>query len=173
MPTPADARRARDDLEVTELYDRYAETVYRSIRRSLSHDDAEDVVQDAFLAARVRWEQVREYDSPVAFVLAVAHNHAMNVHRRHARASDIAVEEHHVPLGLEPRDHYADVEARLTVNAVCRFLSPRQRQVVHLFYQVDLPVQEIATLLGISSGNVKRSLSEARQRIRAELMPAA
>jgi RNA polymerase sigma factor (sigma-70 family) len=45
-------------------------------------------------------------------------------------------------------------------------LSRRQREVVGLYYFVDLPVDEVAAVLGLSTGTVKSTLAAARDRIR-------
>ena len=46
-------------------------------------------------------------------------------------------------------------------------LPRRQREVVGLYYFVDLPVQQVADLLGISAGTVKSTLADARRSIEA------
>ena len=48
-------------------------------------------------------------------------------------------------------------------------LPRRQREVIGLYYFVDLPVQQVAALLGVSSGTVKSTLAEARRRIQFHL----
>ena len=50
-------------------------------------------------------------------------------------------------------------------DAVCA-LSVRQRAVVFLTYWADLTSEEIAVLLGISSGSVRRYLARARDSLR-------
>lgn len=45
-------------------------------------------------------------------------------------------------------------------------LSRRQREVIGLYYFVDLPVAEVASVLGISTGTVKSTLAAARVRLR-------
>jgi RNA polymerase sigma factor (sigma-70 family) len=52
----------------------------------------------------------------------------------------------------------ADVELRQCVAA----LPARQREVTVWFYYVDLPVDVIADILGITVGTVKSTLSDAR-----------
>jgi RNA polymerase sigma factor (sigma-70 family) len=48
-------------------------------------------------------------------------------------------------------------------------LSARQRLVVNLYYFVDLPVDEVARILGIAPGTVRSSLADARARLREAL----
>ncbi|HEV2931429.1 MAG TPA: sigma factor, partial [Propionibacteriaceae bacterium] len=47
--------------------------------------DAEDVVQEAFIRASVRWSRIRSYDRPEAWVRRVAMNLASNELRRAKR----------------------------------------------------------------------------------------
>jgi RNA polymerase sigma factor (sigma-70 family) len=51
-----------------------------------------------------------------------------------------------------------------------RRLSERQRAVIHLTYWADLPVADIASLLGLPTRTVERELSRARTRLEALLL---
>jgi len=48
-------------------------------------------------------------------------------------------------------------------------LPRRQREVIGLYYFVDLPVQQVAELLGVSSGTVKSTLADAHRSIQFHL----
>jgi RNA polymerase sigma factor (sigma-70 family) len=50
-----------------------------------------------------------------------------------------------------------------------RALSPGQRAAVYLHYQADLPVREVASLMGTSAAVVKVHLSRGRRRLQALL----
>ncbi len=50
-------------------------------------------------------------------------------------------------------------------------LPRRQREVAVLHYLVDLPVAEIATVVGLSTGGVKHALFRARRSLAAALLP--
>lgn len=52
-----------------------------------------------------------------------------------------------------------------------RRLSPSQRAAVYLHYQADLPVREVARLMGTSSAAVKVHLHRGRNRLRQILGP--
>jgi RNA polymerase sigma-70 factor, ECF subfamily len=118
--------------------------------------EAEDVVQEAFARASVRWQRLRAYEVPEAWVRRVAYNLAVSGLRRTRRRLALAARlgpPPHVPP-LSP-DHVALVEAlgRLPL---------RQRQVLVLHHGVGLPVDQIARQLRVPVGSVKAWLARGR-----------
>ncbi|HEY3504776.1 MAG TPA: SigE family RNA polymerase sigma factor [Actinocatenispora sp.] len=117
--------------------------------------DAQDVVQEAFCRAYPRWETLRGYDDPVAWVRRVAWNLATSRWRRMRTAMRFARKqrEEHIP-GPGP-DHVALTAALAT-------LPERQRRAVVLHYLADLSVAEIARRESVAEGTVKSWLHRAR-----------
>ena len=58
---------------------------------------------------------------------------------------------------------------KLDVRAALASLPPRERKAAVLFYVGDLPVSQVAHLMGISEGAVKSHLSRARGHLREVL----
>lgn len=56
-------------------------------------------------------------------------------------------------------------EARLS-RAMAKELTPRQRQMMELYYQHQLPMREIARRLGVNVSTVSRTLDRGRLRLR-------
>jgi RNA polymerase sigma-70 factor (ECF subfamily) len=130
-----------------------------------SLEEAEDVVQEAFVRACGRWSHVRDYEVPEAWVRRVALNLASSGVRRARRRAALLVR-------LGPA---ADVPA-LSVDAVAltrtlRKLPLRGREALVLHHVVGLSVQEIAGELGVPVGTVTARLSRARARL-ARLLAA-
>ncbi|XVU29877.1 RNA polymerase sigma factor [Actinoplanes sp. CA-054009] len=76
----------------------------------------------------------------------------------------------------EPPDRAADHPDPTSGVAVRRALAqlgPRQRAAVVLRYLEDLPVAEVAALLGVTEGTVKSQTARALQSMRAVLPDAA
>jgi RNA polymerase sigma-70 factor, ECF subfamily len=124
--------------------------------------EAQDVVQEAFCRALVRWPRISQYDDPVAWVRKVAWNIATSRWRR-ARTGLAFVHrqrEEHTP---EPDPARVDLLAALAT------LPPRQRQAVVLHYFSDVPVVEIAHQMGAAEGTVKSWLHRARTTLDGQL----
>jgi RNA polymerase sigma-70 factor, ECF subfamily len=67
---------------------------------------------------------------------------------------------------IQPTDVHLDDPATGDLLRALRRLSPSQRAAVFLHYQADLPVREVARLMGTSSAAVKVHLHRGRNRLR-------
>jgi RNA polymerase sigma-70 factor (ECF subfamily) len=121
-----------------------------------SRQEAEDVVQEAFMRAMGRWDDVRTYDAPEAWLRTVALNLARSRWRRTVRGA-AALVRHGVPHSepeLSP-DHVALMEAM-------RDLPEAQREALVLHHFVGMSVDEVAASVGAPSGTIKARLSRGR-----------
>ena len=116
---------------------------------------AEDVVQEAFCRALVRWNKISAYDEPVAWVRRVALNLATN--RFHQLASlRKFLSRHREAHAPEPSsDRVVLVKAIAT-------LPPTQRRAIVLHYLGDLSVNDIARQEEVSENTVKSWLRRGR-----------
>ncbi len=129
-----------------------------------SRTAAEELAQEAFVAAFRRWNDLVAYDEPGAWVRRVLVNRCRSWGRR--RAAEIRaitrLRGRRQPLArLEPVDD--------EFWAAVRSLPARQAQVVALHYLEDISVAEIAEVLGITSGSVKTHLHRGRRRVAVTL----
>ena len=131
-----------------------------------SSETARDLAQETMLRAHQRWEEVSRYDHVGAWLKRVMANLLIDQHRRR-RAEGNAHTRLDRPrlVSLDP-----DVGDDAAWAELIAPLSPRQRAVVALRYGDDLPVEQIAGVLHMSTGTVKSSLSRARDRIAAALV---
>jgi RNA polymerase sigma-70 factor (ECF subfamily) len=128
--------------------------------------EAEDVVQEAFVRAVARWNRLRNYDVPEAWVRRVAMNLAANGLRRARRRAALVAR-----LGPPPEVPPMSVE-RLAVAEALGGLPVSYRQVLVLHHLVGLPLDEIARQLGQPVGAVKARLHRARSALAKLLAPA-
>lgn len=112
---------------------------------------AEELVQDAFLRVRSKWNAI-EHPQPYLRVAVVHacrnHQRRRGLERRQVTAAGVTADEHHELRG------------------VIAALPPRQRAVLVLRYYEDLPEAEIAAMLGCSVAAVKSLLHRGLQDLR-------
>jgi RNA polymerase sigma factor (sigma-70 family) len=133
--------------------------------RSLSGSAAaDDIAQDAMLAAYRRWDAVSSLDVPVAWVRRACANRAVSTFRR--RAVEVRGLRRLV-LQREPAEPLPDEHEEFWTQV--RRLPRRQAQVVALHYLYDLGVAEIALTLGCAEGTVKSHLFRGRTTLAARL----
>ena len=122
-----------------------------------STDDAADLVQDALVKTFGRLRNGFSVISAEAYVRRVILNAWLDGGRRTSRWRRIA----HLSAVPEFQDSTASAtDSRLDLSAELAKLSPRERACIVLRYYEDLKVNDIADWLGISSGAVKRYLSD-------------
>jgi RNA polymerase sigma-70 factor (sigma-E family) len=142
-------------------YDQYVATRWTVLYRTAylltgNHADAEDLAQAALVKVYLSWSKVSAAASPDAYVRRILTN-AFLSGRRPLRV----VREHLVDRTPEVAAADPSNEDRLVLWPHITALSPRQRAVVVLRYYEDLSEQQIADLLGCSTGTVKSTASDA------------
>lgn len=148
---PAAAREA--DEAVAELYLYYDKLVRIALLITGDLRDAEDAVQDAYVAVWLAWGRLRESGSSFAFLRRTAMSNCLSVRRCRGVADTNAPG---VPQDAPSAEHDALVLlGRSAPVAALGSLPPRQRQVIVLRYYGGLSVADIAEVLGIRPGRVK------------------
>jgi RNA polymerase sigma factor (sigma-70 family) len=117
---------------------------------------AEDLAQEAFTQLLLNWQKIARYERPDAWVRRVAIRLAVRLARRE-RMRDLLLRRVDQPRPAAS----ADLDLARAIKA----LPPRQRAVVALHYYDDMPLTEIAALLGCSHSTAKVHLFKARRRL--------
>lgn len=185
-PHPSDADLARQALAGSEdayrtLVQRYAgPAIGLAARMVRDRALAEDLAQEAFARA---FDRLSTYNPECRFsgwFFQIVHNVTVD-HLRRKRVAAVSLDELQEaghpgfadPVRLGAPDAAAE-HAALTraLEAAMAHLRPEYREVVILRYREELPVEEIATVMGIPTGTVKTYLFRARKEM-AGLMTAA
>jgi len=115
-------------------------------------DIADEVTAEAFARAMARRHELRD---PLRWIYRTAFRLAIDEIRREQRTHG------EVPEGISD----APADTGEVLNALRR-LSPNQRAAVVLRYEADLPVEEVARLMGVRPATVRVHLHRARGRLR-------
>ena len=153
------------------LVRRYMGSAYAVAYRVLGHrQDAEDVVQEAFLAALAN---IQSFDTSRPFrpwFHRIVVTRGLNFRKSRSRRSTEVLDD--AWMASEAPGPAVDAERaglQAAVAAALRQLPERQRMVVQLFELDGFSGAEIAAMLGLSAGTVRWYLHEARQALRGML----
>jgi len=150
---------------------RYMRSAFAVAYRVLGHrEDAEDVVQEAFLAALAN---IRSFDTSRRFgpwLHRIVVTRGLNFRKaRSRRTADVLRDADVASAAPGPAAAADHAGLQAAVVAALQRLPERQRMVVQLFELDGFSGAEIATMLGISPGTVRWYLHEARQALRGML----
>ena len=125
-----------------------------------SRDEAEEIMQEAFLQVWQRWDRVARMDEPAGYLFRTA----MNVSRKRTRRAALAARR---AVGLAPMpDVYARVDDRDVVIRALRDLPTRERAAVVLTALEEYSSSEAGELLGIADSTVRVLAGRARVSMR-------
>lgn len=128
-------------------------------------DDAREIASDAFVRLLPRWSTVATFEDPEGWVRTVAQRLAVSRWRRAVVAAAGLVR-------LRDDTHVAGPDGTdVDLVRAMGLLPLAQRQVLVLHHVVGLPLEQIATELGIAVGTVKSRLGRGRAALAATLTP--
>ena len=175
------AAKGGDDGAFNELVRRYDRNVFRIAQHiTQNREDAEDVVQDAFLKAYTNLQQFQEQSKFYTWLVRIAVNEAlMKLRRRRPERTvsldeDIQVGEDSVPREVadwspNPEQNYNQAELREILTRTIQGLPPGFRTVFILRDVEGLSTEETADALELSIPAVKSRLLRARLQLRERL----
>ena len=151
------------------LVKQYSEPLYWKVRRIvLNHEDANDVLQNAFLKVWNNLDSFQGKSSLATWLYRIAINEALDLIRRHKAALSSTVSTEDDP-GVAARlmsDGYFDGdEAQIRLQEAVARLPEVQRTVFTLKYFDELKYSEISKILDTSEGALKASYHLAVKKI--------
>lgn len=156
--------------EFGALYEEHYPRLYRTVRAIvLDPRLAEDLTQDAFVQAYVKWDTYQGQGPVAAWLYRIAVNHALSHLRRPRLPALVARIGQNLFHGGQEPDPQTMVADRMDVTAALTTLAPQQRAALVLYYYHGYSYREIATVLNIAEGTVGASLNAARKRLRGRL----
>jgi RNA polymerase sigma-70 factor, ECF subfamily len=153
------------EMDVGELYELHASDLTRFATVLVGPSDAADVVSDAMVGVLASSSTAQVRDERGYLFRAVA-NAAKSLHRSggRRRGRELRAVAASVPAG--PQDQPSAVGGSVAAREVLAKLSEQQRVVMFLAYWMDLPAPEIAEMLDVGEGTVRKQLARGRDRLR-------
>lgn len=157
---------------LTELFQRYAIELRAFARQRVHEDEADDLVQEAYLRL-VQQTTPEDLAYPRAFLWRTAANLAVDRQRRNAvrsRGRDPAVDLDALSSPAASLEAGADAARQLDrVRAVLAALPPIHRDALVLGRVAGLGLDQVARRLGVSKKTAERSVSKALEALRDAL----
>lgn len=176
-------RRAQaDDLEAYQaLMSRYQPRIHSLIYNMTSNkEDTEDLLQEVFIKAHSALPKFKGKSSFYTWVYRIAVNRSINFLKKRKRRSALSLND--IDSGIERDEVYVEIsrkntpfrDARLNeiqekLNAAIQRLSDKHRTVVVMHDIEGISHDQIAEIIGVSSGTVRSRLFYARKQLQAEL----
>lgn len=141
----------------------YKKLLYWHIRRLVvSHDDAQDALQEAFIRIFRSFGQYNEQNSLRAWLFRIATNEAFRlIERRHEDTMPI---EKVFDVQADSYINYSDLEAVRLQKAILS-LPPKQQLAFNLRYYDEMDYDEIAQIADTTAASVKASYHVAKEKI--------
>jgi RNA polymerase sigma factor (sigma-70 family) len=152
------------------LYDRYTSTVFTYLYQQLSsRQEAEDLLLEVFVAA-LNNDSLSAYtdEQQVAWLRRVARNKVIDWYR-HNRLLTLLPVDHALTLeddDLTPEQRTVQQESYEYLHLIIAKLAPLPQQIIRLRYGNGLRLVEIAAMLTMPEGTVRKLLSRTLQNLR-------
>jgi len=169
----ADRLTQEDRRRFEEIFLQYLDPAYNLARWIIRHDqDAQDVVQDAYIRAFRGFHLFRWGNSRSWFLTIVRNTAYTFLNRRAAQKNRIPYEEekHANIISIDGPDRELPTEAQRKnlqrAREALERLPLQFREVIILYELEGLSYKELASTLGVPVGTVMSRLSRARRRLR-------
>ncbi len=158
--------KAGDEDAAHEFFDRYAARIRRFIASSLASSaaDADDVLQETFIALAEALPFFRGDSSLFTFACAIAHRKVLSLIRTNARRARLM---RSAPIADQSTS--TDPRADREFNRALADLKPEHREVLLLKYVEEIGVTEIARILRLGEHAVESRLARARKALRRSM----
>ena len=154
-------------LDLVELVEQYAGLLFGLARRLTGCPaDAEDLVQQTFLAAQSHGDQLRDHTKVRGWLCTILRNEFLKLIRNRRRATTVSLDALGEPAPQEHSANQTDTEAiQLALDA----LPEEFRVPIVLYYFEEMSYREISESLDLPIGTVMSRLSRAKSRLRDRL----
>jgi RNA polymerase sigma-70 factor (ECF subfamily) len=154
--------------EATVSFEEFFRNEHAALFRALclvtgSRDEAEDVMQEAFMKVYERWDRVAAMERPQGFLYRVAMNEFRSRYRRAMRALRRAA------APSAPDDAFEAVEDRDVVIRSLGVLIPQQRAAIVLTSLLGYSSEEAGRMLGMQPSTVRALGTRARDVMREKV----
>lgn len=146
------------DRDINRIVETYSDMLLRiTLNRVKSISEAEDIVQSVYLRLMTNRPRFRSADHERAWLIRTAVNLCLDYSKSAFRRTSVPLQK---DITAMPQRETSEV-----LDAV-RQLPERDRYAIYLYYYEDMPIKEIAQILGERNGTITSRLSRARKKLK-------
>nr|WP_320059568.1 sigma-70 family RNA polymerase sigma factor [uncultured Bacteroides sp.] len=146
----------------------YSEQLYWQIRRMvLSHDDANDILQNTFIKAWINIDYFRAEAKLSTWLYRIALNECLTFLNKQRATNTVDIDDPEVMVDqkLESDPYFSGDRIELLLQKALLSLPEKQRLVFNLKYYQEMKYEEMSDILGTSVGALKASYHHAVKKI--------
>jgi RNA polymerase sigma-70 factor (ECF subfamily) len=164
-----------------ELVERYHDRIYNlTYNMTSNREDAEDLTQEIFVKAFKALPRFKGKSSFYTWLYRIAINKTINYRKKRNRNRPISLDQfdqeiktdetyHDLTAKGSPLRNINLTELQQKLNAAMQTLSEKHRAVLVMHDMQGIPHDEIAKVVGVSSGTIRSRLFYARRQMQTEL----
>ena len=147
-----------DKVAEGALYQKYSDRLYFLALSELhSREDAEDVRAETFIRVllALRQGKLRKPESLASFIVGIALNVIRESRRQRVGTESLADNELELADDASPEEAFLDQEVSRSLAEMAKHLKPREREFLRMYYYEELPMNEIARVLGVKEERLR------------------
>ncbi|MCI5054873.1 MAG: RNA polymerase sigma factor [Flavobacteriales bacterium] len=151
----------------------YSERIYWHIRKIvITHDNANDVVQNTFLKVWKALPGFRSEANPFTWIYRIATNESLDFIRKNKKYqfTELGGIKNAADLMSESQLHVSAESIEYKLNISINQLPQQQKLIFNMRYFDDLKFKEISEILSISEGAAKASFHHAKEKLKKFLV---
>jgi len=151
-----------------QVVNHYSEKLYWQIRKMvLSHDDTNDLLQNAFIKAWTNIGLFRGDSKLSTWLYRIAMNESITFLNKQRSQNHISIDDQDIFIidKLETDGYFDGDEAQLKLQKAISTLPDKQRAVFNARYYDEMPYEKMSEVMGTSVGALKASYHHAAKKI--------
>lgn len=159
--------RRNPESGIRMVMQKYGEPVYWHARRLLvSHDDAQDAVQETFIKVYRSFHSLKEAKAFRSWIYRIATNEALRIIERNKtpRLLTESIDDSATDIAAADYTDYTDLEAVKLQKAILS-LPPKQQATFNMRYYDEMEYQQIAEAMETTVSTVKVNYHLAKEKI--------
>lgn len=159
--------RRNPESGIRMVMQKYGEPVYWHARRLLvSHDDAQDAVQETFIKVYRSFHSLKEAKALRSWIYRIATNEALRIigQNKTPRLLTESIDDSATDIAAADNTDYTDLEAVKLQKAILS-LPPKQQATFNMRYYDEMEYQQIAEAMETTVSTVKVNYHLAKEKI--------